>query len=101
MRWGRFARPAVFAVVLGLSGCHPFRWMGRIGGTCHDSKPYMSARSVAPLQVPAGLDPADTSSSLKIPRLNEPAPPPRKAGDPCLDEPPPFSTPKAAPTPQA
>ena len=100
MRLGRIAQIASFAVLLGLAGCHPFRWLGRIGGTCHDAKPYMNAKSLPPLSVPAGLDPADTGSALKIPRLNEPAPPPRKANQPCLDEPPPFVTPKT-PAPQA
>ena len=101
MRWGSIGRVAAFSVVLALAGCHPFRWVSKIGGSCHDKKPYMSARSVAPLQVPPGLDPADTGSSLKIPRLNEPEPPRRAEKDPCLDEPPAFATPKAAPIPQA
>jgi hypothetical protein len=60
----------------------------------------MNAKSVPALTVPAGLDAADTGSALKIPRLNEPAPPARKGNDPCLDAPPPFSTPKT-PVPQA
>lgn len=102
MSWGRIARAMSFALLLGLAGCHPFRWMSRLGGTCHDPKPYMAAKSLPPLRVPAGLDPADTSSSLKIPRLTEPAPPPRKANDPCLDEPPPFAAPASkTPPPQA
>jgi uncharacterized lipoprotein len=100
MRLGRIAQIASFALLLGLAGCHPFRWLGKIGGTCHDTKPYMSAKSIPPLSVPAGLDPADTGSSLKIPRLNEPAPPARKATDPCLDEPPAFAKPRT-PAPQA
>jgi uncharacterized lipoprotein len=99
MRWGSIAKVASFAVLLGLSGCHPFRWMSKIGGTCHDKKPYMAARSAAPLVIPPGLDPPDTGSALKIPQLNAPAPPARKEGDPCLDEPPSFVT--AKPTPQA
>ncbi|HWG30748.1 MAG TPA: hypothetical protein VN676_09375 [Steroidobacteraceae bacterium] len=99
MRWGSIAKVASFAVLLALSGCHPFRWMAKIGGTCHDKKPYMTARTVAPLVIPPGLDPPDTGSALKIPQLNTPAPPARKEGDPCLDEPPSFVT--AKPTPQA
>jgi uncharacterized lipoprotein len=91
---------AAFAVLLALAGCHPFRWANKLAGSCHDKKAYMTAQSVPPLVTPAGLDPADTGSALKIPKLNEPAPPPRKGTDPCLDEPPPFVTPKA-PTPQA
>jgi uncharacterized lipoprotein len=99
MRWGSIARLASFAVLLALAGCHPFRWMAKIGGTCHDKKPYMAARSVAPLVIPPGLDPPDTGSALKIPQLNTPAPPARKESEPCLDEPPSFVT--AKPTPQA
>jgi uncharacterized lipoprotein len=99
MKLGRIAQVASFAVLLGLAGCHPFRWMGKIGGTCHDKKPYMSAKSIPQLSVPAGLDPADTGSSLKIPRLNEPEPPARKANEPCLDAPPPFNS--KTPVPQA
>ncbi len=100
MRLGRIVQVAAVVVLLGLAGCHPFRWMSRIGGTCHDPKPYMNAKTLPPLSVPAGLDPADTGSSLKIPRLNEPAPPARKGNEPCLDAPPPYSTPRT-PTPQA
>jgi uncharacterized lipoprotein len=100
MRWGSIGKVAAFSVLLLLAGCHPFRWLGKIGGSCHDKKAYMTAKSVQPLQVPAGLDAADTSSALKIPRLNEPAPPPRGEKDPCLDEPPPFVTPKTS-IPQA
>ena len=99
MRCGSIAKVASFAVLLALSGCHPFRWMAKIGGTCHDKKPYMTARTVAPLVIPPGLDPPDTGSALKIPQLNTPVPPARKEGDPCLDEPPSFVT--AKPTPQA
>jgi len=100
MRLGSIGRVAAFSLLLALSGCHTPRWLSRIGGSCHDKKPYMTAQSVPPLVVPPGLDAADTSSALKIPRLNEPAPPPRRDRDPCLDEPPPFVTPKT-PTPQA
>ncbi len=100
MRWGFIGKIAALSVLLLLAGCHPFRWIAKIGGTCHDKKAYMVAKSTPPLQVPAGLDAADTSSALKIPRLNEPAPPPRREKDPCLDEPPSFVTPKTTP-PQA
>ena len=31
----------------------------------------MAAKSVAPLQIPAGLEPPDTGSALKIPALND------------------------------
>jgi len=47
------------------------------------------------------LQAPDTSQALRVPDLNEPAPPPRKKGDPCLDAPPPYSIPKPAPEPAA
>jgi len=99
MRLGSVGKVLLTSVLLAqaLTGC---RWINKIGGSCHDKKPYMTAQSVPPLQVPPGLDAADTSSALKIPRLNEPAPPARTGKDPCLDEPPAFVTPKT-PTPQA
>jgi uncharacterized lipoprotein len=100
MRFDALGRVAAVAILAMLAGCHPFRSLARIGGTCHDPKPYMGARTVPALQIPAGLQSADTSGALKIPPLNEPAPPARKSTDPCLDEPPPFVTPKT-PVPQA
>jgi len=51
--------------------------------------------------VPPGLDAPDTTNALRLPVLNEPAPPPRGAKQPCLDEPPPFKVPQPARTPQA
>jgi uncharacterized lipoprotein len=93
----RFAVIGVVAVLVGITGCHPLR---RIGGSCHDTKPYMKAQSVAPLKIPTGLDTPETSNALHVPALNTPAPPGRKKTDPCLDDPPPFKVPKQAP-PQA
>jgi len=99
MRLGSIGKVvAVCAVMLALGGCHT---LAKIGGSCHDPKPYMKAESAPPLMIPAGLDAADTSSALKIPQLKEPAPPPRKGNDPCLDEPPAFSSPAKAIVPQA
>ena len=72
-------------LLLPLGGC---RALG--ANACHAPQPYASARSVAPLRIPPGLDSPDTSNALRIPTLNEPAPPPRKGREPCLDEPPPF-----------
>ena len=101
MRFETVGRLTMVAMLLlGLAGCHPIRALRNIGGTCHDPKPYMNAKSQEPLRTPPGLDPADTANALKIPKLNEPAPPPRKGTDPCLDEPPAYATPKA-PIPQA
>ena len=78
-------------LLLTLAGC---RLLG--ANACHAPQPYMSAKSVAPLKIPAGLDSPDTSNALRIPVLNEPAPPPRKGREPCLDEPPPFKAPQGA-----
>lgn len=72
-------------LLLALDGCRTLR-----ANSCHAPQPYASARSVAPLKIPAGLDSPDTTSALRIPALAEPAPPPRKGKEPCLDEPPPF-----------
>ncbi|HUI62140.1 MAG TPA: hypothetical protein VLX90_18075 [Steroidobacteraceae bacterium] len=77
-----------------LTACHPLRTLRNVGGTCHDAKPYMKASSIAPLKIPAGLDTPDNATALHIPALNQPAPPPRKHTDPCLEEPPPFQVPK-------
>jgi uncharacterized lipoprotein len=80
-----------------LAGCHSLR---KLGGSCHDPKPYLKAQSIAPLQIPSSLDAPDTTNALRIPALNEPAPPRRRGNDPCLDEPPAFAPPKHPP-PQA
>jgi uncharacterized lipoprotein len=88
---------ALLVVSAGLTGCRHLRNMGY---ACHDAKPYQRAQSVTPLKIPAGLDKPDAANALHIPALDTPAPPPRKRTDPCLDEPPPFNTPKQAP-PQA
>jgi uncharacterized lipoprotein len=79
-------------LLLALGGCH---LLG--ANACHAPQPYMKATSVAPLKIPPGLDSPETSNALRIPALNEPAPPPRKGRQPCLDEPPPFKSRKAAP----
>jgi hypothetical protein len=47
------------------------------------------------------MDAPDTTSALRLPAINEPAPPPRKGRDPCLDEPPPFKVKQPAKAPQA
>jgi uncharacterized lipoprotein len=77
-------------LLLVLGGC---RALG--ANTCHAPQAYQNAKSVAPLRIPPGLDSPDTASALRIPALNEPAPPPRKGKEPCLDEPPPFKVKQA------
>jgi uncharacterized lipoprotein len=78
-----------------LAGCHPFR---HLTYACHKPQGYMQATSIPPLKIPAGLDAPDATNALHLPALNEPAPPPRKGREPCLDEPPSF---KVAKPPQA
>ncbi|MBV8911290.1 MAG: hypothetical protein JOZ89_11075, partial [Gammaproteobacteria bacterium] len=68
---------------------------------CRDSQGYLKERSVEPLKVPAGLDAPDTTNALRLPPLNEPAPPPRHGKAPCLDAPPSFKVQQPARTPSA
>jgi uncharacterized lipoprotein len=92
MKLGFPGRVVMLAVLAVCVGCGTVRKITKT--TCHDTKPYMAAKSVPPLQIPPGLDATDTTSAMKIPRLNEPELPQRKGKDPCLDEPPAFTTPK-------
>jgi uncharacterized lipoprotein len=89
--------PGLLGALLSASGCHGFHLRG---AACHETRPYLKATSVPPLKIPPGLDTPDRTSALHIPELNEPAPPPRSAKDPCLEEPPPFKVAKQPP-PQA
>lgn len=82
----RFAALILLAVLLMLQGCRS------IVGSCHDPQAYQQAQSARPLQIPAGLEAPDTRNALVIPELEEPAPPPRKEGDECLDRPPSYRT---------
>jgi uncharacterized lipoprotein len=89
-----FGKILVAALLLSLAGCHSLR-----SSSCHNAQPYMNAKNAAPLEIPPGVDSPDTTNALRIPRLDAPQPPPRKAKEPCLDEPPSFNVTK--PTPQA
>jgi uncharacterized lipoprotein len=89
------------AVLVALAGCHPFQVFRTGEFSCHKKQAYMAATSVPPLKIPAGLDTPDTTNALHIPPLNEPAPPPRKGKQPCLDEPPSFKLPPKPVPPQA
>jgi len=82
-----------------VGGCHMFR--SATAKACHGSQPYQQAKSVPPLIIPSGMDAPDTNNALRLPALNEPAPPPRKGKEPCLDEPPPFKVKQSAKAPQA
>jgi hypothetical protein len=69
---------------LALPGCRS------LGSSCHDPQLYATAQTTRPLGIPPGLDAPDTRNALQIPELKEPAPPPRKPGQPCLDAPPQY-----------
>jgi uncharacterized lipoprotein len=84
------------ALLASLSGCQHFR---KLAASCNKPTMYAGATSVAPIKVPAGVERPDTHAALKIPALNEPMPPPRKSGDPCLDQPPLYAVPKPAAKP--
>jgi uncharacterized lipoprotein len=91
----------ILAMCVALTGClHPIRALKARAYSCHNKQAYMASTSIAPLKIPPGLDQPDTTNALRIPDLKEPAPPPRKGHDPCLDEPPPFKVAKPA-APQA
>ena len=77
-------------------GCKHLRLSSR--HSCNKPGAYASAQSVPSIRVPPGIDKPDTHAALRIPELNEPAPPPRKPKDSCLDEPPSFTVPKATRT---
>ena len=77
------------AVLCATSGCNPFRRKSA-DLVCKGPEGYAEARSVAPLQIPPGLESPDTRNALRIPDLNTPEPPPRTQAQGCLDEPPPY-----------
>jgi uncharacterized lipoprotein len=91
---------ALLVVGLAVAGCHPIRALKSRALSCHVKQPYMASTSVAPLNIPPGLDKPDNTNALHIPELKEPAPPPRTGKDPCLDEPPQYKIVKPA-APQA
>ena len=88
---------ALGACVVLLNGCHFLRGVN----SCQKPAAYETAEDRPPLKIPPGLKSPDTSQALRIPALNEPEPPPRKKGDPCLNEPPPYAVPKRPPQPAA
>ena len=71
-------------LLLSIGGCSLSRKF--TVNACNKPQPYQSQKSDPP---------------LKIPALNEPAPPPRTVHDPCLDSPPSYKVAKPAPAPQA
>ena len=87
----RIAGTVLLALVAatGLSGC----FKSKMTSCNQTNKDYAGAQEVPPLQAPAGLDAPNTRNALKVPPLNTPE---RVRGkdEPCLDIPPPFSSPK-------
>lgn len=81
------------AVLLTLSGCKTFHHLTH-DDSCNKPQPYQRAGSIPPLAIPEGLDTPNTSHALDVPKLDEPAPPPRGPSDPCLSAPPPFNVPQ-------
>jgi hypothetical protein len=84
-----------------LAGCHFFHRHSLSNNSCNEVQPYAAAHSIPPLKIPVGLAAPDTHAALRIPDLNQPAPPPRPLTDPCLDSPPKFVVPKVIKPPQA
>lgn len=74
---------ASFAV---LPGCKRL-----FASSCNKPQVYAQAQNLPPLRIPVGLDGPDTRAAMKIPELNEPEAP-RGPDDPCLQEPPAFTT---------
>ena len=89
----RIAGTVLLALVAatGLSGC----FKSKMTSCNQTNKDYAGAQEVPPLQAPAGLDAPNTRNALKVPPLNTPE---RVRGkdEPCLDIPPPFSSPKTS-----
>jgi hypothetical protein len=59
--------------------------------SCNKPQDYQQAQSNPPLHMPVGLEAPATRGALRIPELREPEVP-RKLTDPCLEEPPKFSS---------
>ena len=64
------------------------------------NKDYSGAQELPPLKATPGLEPPNTRNALKVPPISSPERI-RGKNEPCLDTPPPFSTPKAAEPPKA
>ena len=101
MRFGWAPRILAAFALCALAGCHFFHRHALSNNSCNEQQPYTAARSIPPLKIPVGLSSPDTHAALKIPDLNEPAPPPRTRKEPCLDTPPSFVVPKPVKPPQA
>ena len=91
----RFVRVVMAAAAVACSrGCH---LLDKLQPDCHKPQEYQSAKEVAPLIVPEGLDKPNTSGALVVPSVTL-APPPPGRNDTCLDIPPRY---EAAPSNKA
>ena len=75
--------------VAAVSGCK-----SRMESCSQSNKNYAGAKELPPLKAPPGLDTPNTRNALKVPPLNTPERV-RGKNEPCLDIPPPFTSPKA------
>ncbi len=83
----------VLASLVLLPGC---RVLKSGGGACKKPQEYQQAEDLPALRIPVGLDAPDTRTALRIPQLQEPAVP-RGQDEPCLEEPPAYSSTPARP----
>jgi hypothetical protein len=81
--------------VLATAGCNPFRRNSAAAELCKEPEGFAQAVEGTNLKIPTGLQAPDTRAALRIPDLSTPAPPARRKGDGCLDEPPSFTVNKA------
>ena len=86
---------AIAVALLALPGCKRL-----ITASCAKPQVYAAAQNLPPLQIPGGLDAPNTRGALKIPELNE-VEAPRAKGDPCLEEPPRYSSARLLPPDKA
>jgi len=74
---------AAVMVAATLAGC-----FGNRDVSCAKPREYQASRSIAPLQVPQGLDTPDPSTELKIPETTQSADASDAPG--CLEQPPDY-----------
>ena len=84
---------AILAVAV-MSDCK-----SRMESSHQSNKDYAGAKEMPPLKAPPGLETPNTRNALKVPPLATPERV-RSKNEPCLDIPPPFSTPKAGEAPK-
>jgi uncharacterized lipoprotein len=78
-------RVSMALLVISLAGLASSCGLFRPERDCRKPQAYESSRSIAHLQVPAGMNVPDTRDALVIPEVTSPEAPPSGG---CLDEPP-------------